>query len=132
MGTTNLGCMDVTVGVLLQRAVILAKNESRENDSLVTAGARLQILNVLFRIWCVSDDQQAISGADSLERFDYEAGIIFGLQSRDVQDVTVGLDAPLPHQFAIRPPFHFASVRDHRRWGFVPRQVIVLNDLSIG
>ena len=119
MRATDFGCVDVAVGVLLQRAIILAKNESCENNPLVAAGTRLQILDVLFGIWCVSDDQQAISGADSFERFDYEAGIIFRLQSRDIQNITVRLDAPLPHEFAIRPPFYIASVRDHRRGGLV-------------
>ena len=94
MRTANFGRMNVAVSVLLKRAIILAKDESRENDALVAACAGLQVCDVLFGVRCVADDQQSICGSYFLKGLDYEVGVILRVESRKLKNGPVGVDAP--------------------------------------
>src|SRR5688500_18042472 len=97
MRAANFSRVHVAVSILLECAIVLAKDESGKNDSLITAGAGFQVRDVLFGVRCVANDQQAISGTDFFEGFDYEVRVVYGFESGDVEHVPVRLNAPLSH-----------------------------------
>src|ERR1051326_398291 len=131
MSATDFSCMNVAIRILLQRPVILAKDETGEDDSLVAASTGFQTVDVLLGVRRIANDQQTVSGADFLERLDHEVSVVLGLESRDVQDVPVWLHSPLANQLPVRTPFDLAAVSNHCRRSVVTREVIVLNHLRV-
>src|SRR6185437_4920344 len=56
MGSSHFGGMHVTIGVLLQRTVVLAKNETCKNYALVATGAIFKVGDVVMRVGSIADD----------------------------------------------------------------------------
>src|SRR6476660_3529371 len=114
MRATYFGGMHIAISILLERAIILPKDKTGKNNSLVAASACFQVLDVIVCIWRVADYQQTISGAHLFESFNNESGIILRLKTRDIQNIAVWLCAPTAHGCAIGPAFNFRSISDHR------------------
>src|SRR6185369_13451843 len=115
MRSAHFGSVYVTIGVLLERAIILTKHKSREDDSLIAACTRLQTVDVLLGIRRITDHQQPVSSSHLFESLDNEVSIVLRLEPRHVQNVSIRLHSPLAHGGAIRPSLYFTPVSDHRR-----------------
>src|SRR6266404_2487836 len=124
-------CVNVTISVLLKGPVILPENESRENNSFVSSSSRFQITYIFFSVRSIAHDEQSVSSSYFLESLDNQVSIIFGLESRDIQNITIWFDAPLANGFTIWPPLDLGSVGDHGRRRVMPDEVIVLNYLRV-
>ena len=56
IAAADLCRVNVAVSVLLQHAIILAEDEAREDDALVSACAGAQLLDVIVRVGSIADD----------------------------------------------------------------------------
>ena len=128
----DFGGVNVAVSVLLQGAVVLTKNKSGEDDALVAAGSGLEIADVVVRVRGVADDQEPVRRPHFLECFDDQMRVVFRFQARDIQHITIRLDAPLAHRIAIGATFDLRAVGNHGRRRVVASQVVVLDDARIG
>src|SRR6266404_5780303 len=122
----------VTISVLLKGPVILAENDSGENDSFVSSSSGFQITYVIFSVRSVPNHEQSVSSSYSFESLDNKMSIIFWLEPRDIQNITIWFHAPLANGFTIWPSLYLGSVGDHDRRRVMPDEVIVLNYLRVG
>src|SRR6185369_12025961 len=114
VSAADFGCMNVAIRVLLERAVILTKHKTGEDDALVSARTRLQAVDVLLGVRRVANYQQPVGSAHLLKSFDHEMSVVLRLETGDVQDVPVWLNAPFAHELAIRAALNFGAVSNHR------------------
>src|SRR6185369_11342937 len=132
MSATDFGSMNITIGILLECAVVLPKHETREDDSLVATRASFQTVDVLLRVRRVTDNEEPVSRASFFERFDYQMRIVLRLEPRDIQNIAIRFHSPFAHGVTVRTAFHLASISDHGRTRIMSGQVIILNHLGVG
>ena len=108
------------------------QNKTRKIDSLVSARACFQIVDVLARIRRVADDQQTIRSSDFLESLNHKMRIVLRFETRDIEHISIWLNSPVSHGSTIRPAFNFRAVGDHPRFSVVTSQVVILNHLGVG
>ena len=60
MRAADFRCMDVAVGVLLQRAIGVAEDETGEDDAPVAPRIGAQTFDVLFGVRRIADDDQLV------------------------------------------------------------------------
>src|SRR5215212_401628 len=94
--------VNIAVRILLERAVILPKNKTGEDNSLIAARASLQTIDVLLRVRRITDDQQAISSSHFLECLNDEVSIVFRFEPRYIQNISIWLHSPLPNGIPIQ------------------------------
>ena len=58
MCSAYFGCMNIAVSVLLKCPIILSEDEPCKDDSFVTFGSRLQIIDVVLRVRSITNDQE--------------------------------------------------------------------------
>src|SRR5690242_21605114 len=114
MSAADFGRMNVAIRILLECAVVLAKDEASEDDSLVAASTGFQTVDVLLGVRRIADNQQAVSSANFFERLDDQVSIVLRFEPRNVQDIPVWLDSPFANQLAIGTPLDLAAVSNHR------------------
>lgn len=124
--------VDVAISVLLQRAVGVAEDETREDDATVASRARAQLFDVLVRVGRIADDDELVRSAHALEGFYDEPRVVLRFKARDVEHVAVRLDTPTTHGHAVGDARHLRAIGDHRRRMIVLRHVIVLNHARVG
>src|SRR5260370_42368830 len=124
-------CVNVTISVLLKSPVILPENESGENNSFISSSSGFQIIYIVFSVRSIAPHEQSVGSSYSFESLDNKVSIIFRLESRDIQNITIWFDSPLSNGFTIWSPLHLGSVGDHGRRRVMPDEVIVLNYLRV-
>src|SRR5690242_21244839 len=93
MCSAYLRGVNITVSILLQRAVILAEYEAGEDDAFVAAGLCFQAADVTLRVRRIADDQQPVRSADFLKSLDNEVRVVFRLQTRRSEEHTSELQS---------------------------------------
>src|SRR5687768_13452440 len=113
MGPSDFSRVHVAVGVLLQSTVIAAEHKPGEEYPFVAPRTALQLGNVLMSVRCVTDDQEFMRRPHALEGFDHEVGVVFRLESGNIEHVAVWFDSPTTNA-RVGVPLYVGAVRNHR------------------
>src|SRR5687768_5941858 len=109
MCSTYFRRVNVAISILLKRPIILPKHKAGEDYSLVTACTRFEIVNVVFRVRRIAYDQQPVCSSDFLKGLNDEMCVVFRLETRHVQNVSIWLDTPLPNRSALRTSLNLTA-----------------------
>ena len=98
MRSADFRRVNVAIRILLQRSIILTKNKTCEDDS--SCRRVRSPFKLLMYSRRKARHRQSVTGTpfDLLESLDHQVGIVLGLEPRHVQDIPVGLNAPLSHR----------------------------------
>src|SRR2546428_14098182 len=91
MRSPDFGRVNVAVGVLLQRAIIFSKDKAKKLDAPILGALKLR--NILLGIRRPSNNDEGQIGRDFFISLNHEVSIVLGLQSADVEDVAIRLEA---------------------------------------
>src|SRR2546423_3995944 len=126
MRAADFRCMNVAVGVLLKRSIILAEDEAGKDYATITARACAKVADVLVRVGRIANDEKLVSSTHLFESFYDQVSVIFRFKARDVEYVALRLYAPLAYYRRIGAALDLCAVCDHGRRRVVFRTVIVL------